>query len=118
MSSDPDVCEVPCVHEDAVKAVLGGMPELEKLFDLAELFKMLGDSTRVRILSALSLSELCVCDLAAVLGMEPAAVSHQLRLLRASRLVRARRAGKMVYYSLDDAHVEKLFEQGFKHISE
>lgn len=111
-------CEIVCVHDDAVRRVLAAMPETDKLFDLAELFKMLGDSTRVRILSALNISELCVCDLAAALGMERTAISHQLRLLRAARLVRARRAGKMVYYSLDDTHVELLFTQGFAHINE
>src|SRR2546425_6950842 len=85
---------------------------------LAETFKVLGDMTRVRILDALSRSELCVCDIARLLGLTESAVSHQLRLLRGMRLVRARRAGRMVFYSLDDQHIVGLFRQGLEHIQE
>ena len=85
---------------------------------LAETFKVLGDTTRVRILDALSRSELCVCDIATLLGLSESAVSHQLRLLRGMRLVRPRRAGRMVYYSLDDQHIVGLFEQGLEHVEE
>jgi|SRR5919201_1718077 ArsR family transcriptional regulator len=85
---------------------------------LAETFKVLGDTTRVRILDALSCAELCVCDIAALLGLSESAVSHQLRLLRSMRLVRPRRAGRMVYYRLDDAHIVDLFEQGLEHVEE
>lgn len=85
---------------------------------MAELFKALGDYTRVRILHALSVSELCVCALAEVLEMSQSAISHQLRLLRAARLVRYRKEGKNVFYALDDKHVETLLQQGFAHISE
>ena len=85
---------------------------------LAETFKVLGDMTRVRILDALSRSELCVCDIARLLGLTESAVSHQLRLLRGMRLVRARRAGRMVFYTLDDQHIVGLFSQGLEHVQE
>jgi ArsR family transcriptional regulator len=85
---------------------------------LAETFKMLGDTTRVRILDALSCSELCVCDIARLLGLSESAVSHQLRLLRGMRLVRPRRAGRMVFYALDDEHIVHLFEEGLRHVQE
>jgi ArsR family transcriptional regulator len=85
---------------------------------LAETFKVLGDATRVRILDALSRSELCVCDIAQLLGLSESAVSHQLRLLRGMRLVRARRDGRMVFYTLDDQHIVRLFEQGMEHVEE
>ena len=85
---------------------------------LAETFRVLGDATRVRILDALSRSELCVCDIARLVGLSESAVSHQLRLLRNMRLVRTRRAGRMVYYALDDQHIVRLFEQGLEHVQE
>ena len=85
---------------------------------LAETFKVLGDGTRVRILDALSRAELCVCDLARLLGLSDSAVSHQLRLLRGMRLVRPRRDGKMIFYTLDDQHIVGLFEQGLEHVEE
>src|SRR5512139_1415350 len=85
---------------------------------LAETFRMLGDATRVRMLDALAHAELCVCDLAALLGLSESAVSHQLRLLRSMRLVRARREGRMVFYALDDQHIVALFKQGLQHVAE
>jgi ArsR family transcriptional regulator len=85
---------------------------------LAETFRLLGDTTRVRILDALSRTELCVCDIARLLGLSESAVSHQLRLLRGMRVVRPRRAGRMVYYALDDQHVVGLFAQGLEHVEE
>jgi ArsR family transcriptional regulator len=85
---------------------------------LTETFRLLGDATRVRILDALSRSELCVSDLARLLGLSESAVSHQLRLLRGVRLVRPRRSGRMVFYSLDDQHIVRLFEQGLEHVQE
>jgi ArsR family transcriptional regulator len=85
---------------------------------LAETFKMLGDATRVRILDALSCSELCVCDIARLLGLSDSAVSHQLRLLRGMRLVRPRRAGRQVFYALDDEHIVRLFREGLRHVEE
>jgi DNA-binding transcriptional ArsR family regulator len=94
------------------------MPDDEMLFNLADLFKMFGDSTRVRIVSALLHSEMCVCDIAALLGMSKSAISHQLRSLRQTKLVKNRRDGKVVYYSLDDDHVKTIFAQGLSHVSE
>ena len=112
-----DTCAETLVHPDAVAAarrVVEGAP----VDALAETFKVLGDPTRARILLALSVRELCVCDLADLLGVSQSAVSHQLRLLRAHRLVRFRRDGKLVYYSLDDDHVRTLFAEGLRHVKE
>ncbi len=94
------------------------MGDEEDLRRLADLFKAFADPTRVKILRALSVSELCVCDLAAIINLSQSAISHQLRLLRMARLVKFRKAGKMVYYSLDDEHVRRLIDQGLKHIGE
>ena len=93
------------------------MPPEEKLYDLAELFKVFGDSTRIKILCALQEEVMCVCDIAALLGMTQSAISHQLRILKQAGLVKYRRDGKVVYYSLDDEHVSNIFAQGFAHIS-
>ncbi|AFV11662.1 ArsR-like transcriptional regulator [Thermacetogenium phaeum DSM 12270] len=93
------------------------MPDDECLFDLAELFKVFGDTTRVKILFALFKAEMCVCDLATLLRMSQSAVSHQLRVLKQARLVKCRKEGKMVYYSLDDEHVKQIFDQGMAHIT-
>ena len=111
-------CGCVHVHEDAVNEVLGGMPDDETLYDLAELFKAFGDSTRIKILYALFEAELCVCDIAQLLGLTQSAVSHQLRVLKNSRLVKFRRDGKTVFYSLDDDHVRKVIAQGMDHITE
>ena len=113
-----DRCEVSCIHEDKVKEVRQRMLEEEAAQSLAQLFKALGDTTRVKLLFALMQQELCVCDLAAVIGLSESAVSHQLRLLRHQKLVRFRREGKVLYYSLADKHVESLFGQGFEHVTE
>ncbi|MBM4235169.1 MAG: winged helix-turn-helix transcriptional regulator [Firmicutes bacterium] len=94
------------------------MPAEEKLYDLAELFKVFGDSTRIKIIWALFESEMCVCDIAALLNMSQSAISHQLRVLKQARLVKPRRDGKNMYYSLDDEHIEAIFYQGIKHINE
>lgn len=104
------------LHPEVVAKVAKRMPDDDSLFDLAELFKVFGDSTRVRILSALSLSELCVNDLSALLGLTQSAVSHQLRALRSAKLVRARKDGKAVYYSLDDEHVNAILALGMQHV--
>lgn len=93
------------------------MPPEKVLFRLAETFKVLGDPTRVRILYALSLEELCVCDIASLLGTTKSAISHQLRLLRSLRIVRHRKDGRIVYYSLDDSHVGNLLREGLYHIT-
>ena len=106
------------LHPDTVRAVARRMPPERQLAELAELFKVFGDSTRMRILSALSYSELCVNDLSALLGMTASAVSHQLKTLRATKLVRTRKAGKVVYYSLDDEHVNAIIAIGMQHMAE
>lgn len=110
-------CEVEAIDPERVRAVLASMIDEATTRGLAEIFRALGDPTRVKILHALAVSELCVCDLAAILGMSPSAVSHQLRLLRSLRLIRNRREGRMMYYALDDDHIEKLLAQGRDHVS-
>ena len=111
-------CDCSVIHEGLVKAVMSKMPEEESLYDLAELFKVFGDSTRIKILCALSEAEMCVCDIAVLLNMSQSAISHQLRVLKQARLVRNRKDGKIVYYSLDDNHVKEIFEQGLDHVAE
>jgi DNA-binding transcriptional ArsR family regulator len=113
-----DVCSLYSVHAESIDRVNQRLPDSSVLLRLAELFKLLGDQTRVRILMALSAAELCVCDLSEILGLKPSAVSHQLRLLRSARLVRFRREGKNVFYSLDDGHVQELFRQAAEHVQE
>jgi Predicted transcriptional regulators len=111
-------CDCTIIHEDVVRDVKSRMPEDEKLFDLAELFKVFGDTTRVKILYALFRSEMCVCDISALLNMTKSSISHQLRILKQAKLVKYRKDGKVVYYSLDDEHVRSIFDQGWEHISE
>jgi ArsR family transcriptional regulator len=106
------------IHDDVVAAVRESMPDEEVLLDMADLFKVFGDSTRVKIICALLRAEMCVCDIAALLGMSKSAISHQLRTLRQTRLVKYRREGKVVYYSLEDEHVETIFDQGLVHVNE
>jgi DNA-binding transcriptional ArsR family regulator len=115
-----DIESLDCtvIHEEVVAAVRKKMPDDELLLDLADLFKVFGDSTRVKIISALLRAEMCVCDIAALLGMSKSAISHQLRTLRQTRLVKYRREGKVVYYSLEDEHVGIIFDQGLVHVSE
>lgn len=113
-----DVCDSKVIHKEIVDEVFKHMPPEENLYDLAELFKVFGDSTRVRILYALSASEMCVCDLAALLNMKQSAISHQLRVLKQARLVKSKREGKVVYYSLKDEHVKRIFHEGYMHITE
>ena len=109
--SDQDVCQVQCLHHEVVEKARSGLAGQETIELVSRLFKMLGDPTRLSIIQALSLHELCVCDLASLLSMSQSAVSHQLRLLRTARLVRFRKQGKVVFYSLDDEHVEQLLAQ-------
>ena len=116
--SPPPCCQEEAVHEDLIRTVRGQLPPDEVLYDLAELFKMFGDSTRVKILYALLQSELCVCDIASLLDVTQSAVSHQLRVLKAAKLVKFRREGKTVYYSLADGHVIRILSQGMEHIEE
>ncbi len=113
-----DRCDCTVIHEDLVDKVKKNMPEVELLYDLAELFKVFGDSTRVKILWALDEAEMCVCDIAVLLNMTQSAISHQLRVLKQARLVKNRREGKVVYYSLDDNHVKSIFDQALIHIKE
>lgn len=111
-------CDFPVIHQDVVDLVKSKMPAEEVLFDLSEFFKVIGDSTRIRILWALDESEMCVCDIAALLQMTQSAISHQLRVLKGAHLVKHRREGKNIYYSLMDDHVKQILEQGLFHIGE
>ena len=112
------VCENNVIHEDTVKKVMEAMPDEDVLYDVAELFKIFGDSTRIRILSALAQAEMCVCDIGSVLNMTKSAVSHQLRILRQAKLVKSRRSGKEIFYSLDDGHVLSIINLALEHIQE
>lgn len=111
-------CEYLSVHQEVVDKVMKAMPPEEELFDLAELFKVFGDSTRIRILYVLFEAEMCVCDLAQLLGMTQSAISHQLQVLKKSKLVKYRREGKTVFYSLSDRHVRAILGQGMEHVTE
>lgn len=111
-------CEFMHVHEDVVAKVNQEMPDEEILYDLAELFKIFGDSTRIKILYVLFESEMCVCDIAQLLNMTQSAISHQLRALKQSKLVKYRREGKTVFYSLADSHVRTIINQGMEHVAE
>lgn len=111
-------CDEICTHGEIIGAVRPEMPVDEKLYDLAELFKIFGDTTRIRILYVLFEAEMCVCDIAEVLQMTQSAISHQLRLLKQAKLVRNRREGKTVYYALADDHVRTIIGQGMEHIEE
>ncbi|MBU3185321.1 ArsR/SmtB family transcription factor [Clostridium estertheticum] len=118
MEKDIEFCQCATVHEDEIEKVRRLIPPAETLSDLAELFKVFGDSTRIKILCVLFETEMCVCDIAALLIMTQSAISHQLRVLKNARLVKYRREGKVVYYSLDDQHVKQIFDQGLTHIKE
>ena len=111
-------CSCNIIHKDIVDKVRDLIPSNEILYNLADLFKVFSDSTRIKILCSLFQNELCVCDLAALLNMSQSAISHQLRVLKSSRLVKFRREGKVIYYSLADDHIEHIFNEGFKHVTE
>lgn len=113
-----ECCEEHCVHGDVIAEVRAKLPDVEELYDLAEFFKVFGDTTRIRILYVLFEAEMCVCDIAEMLSMTPSAISHQLRLLKQSRLVKSRRDGKTIYYSLADDHVRSIIDMGREHIEE
>src|SRR4051794_22405185 len=115
---DPDACDVFHASSDEMRAVRKALILPAMAGTLAETFRALGDPTRVRILDALARAELCVCDIATLLSFTESAVSHQLRLLCGLRLVRSRRAGRMVFYALDDDHITRLFAQGLEHVEE
>lgn len=116
--TDEFCCEENIVHEQTVREVEKTIPDEDLLYDVAELFKIFGDSTRIRILSALLSSELCVCDICSLLNMTKSAVSHQLRILRQAKLVKNRRRGKEIYYSLDDDHVASIINLALEHAKE
>ncbi len=113
-----DICECNAVHQDVIEFARANMPEEETLYDLAELFKVFGDTTRVKILCALFESEMCVCDISLLLNMTQSSISHQLRVLKNAKLVKNRKEGKSVYYSLNDDHIKHIFEQGLDHVRE
>lgn len=113
-----ELCETTCIDEQKVASVKKRLPPDQILMSLAETFRVLGDGTRAKIIYALSLEELCVCDIARLLLTTKSAVSHQLRVLRNMRLVRFRKAGKIVYYSLDDRHIVNLFSEALNHVLE
>ncbi|MDF2700867.1 MAG: winged helix-turn-helix transcriptional regulator [Haloplasmataceae bacterium] len=111
-------CDCDVIHQDVVNQVKDKMPQEDLLYDLAELFKVFGDSTRIKILWALDEAEMCVCDIAFLLNMTQSAISHQLRVLKQTKLVKNRKDGKVVYYSLIDDHIKHIFNQGLVHINE
>ena len=117
-TTEVECCSEECVHEDLLKIVNDTMPEETEFYDLAELFIVFGDSTRIRILFVLFEAEVCVCDLAEALHMTQSAISHQLRILKQNKLVNSRREGKSIFYSLADGHVRTIIAQGREHIEE
>ena len=117
-NKEVEICECTHTHRKLLEQVRKIMPDEETLYDVAELFKVFGDSTRTNIICALFESEMCVCDISALLKMTKSAISHQLRVLRQSKLVKARKKGKEVFYSLADDHIEKIFEMAIEHIKE
>ncbi|MBP1926595.1 ArsR family transcriptional regulator [Sedimentibacter acidaminivorans] len=118
MSKDELFCDCEVIHADVVDSVKKKMPEESELYDLSDFFKVLGDSTRAKIIWALDESEMCVCDIAVLLNMTKSAISHQLRSLKQANLVKYRKEGKIVFYSLADDHVKDIFEKGLEHIRE
>jgi len=118
LSKDEFVCDCDVIHAEVVDKVKERMPEERELYDLSDFFKVLGDSTRAKIIWALDESEMCVCDIAVLLNMTKSAISHQLRSLKQANLVKYRKEGKIVFYSLADDHVKDIFEKGLEHIRE
>lgn len=113
-----EVCSPTVIHKEVISEVKQNMPSEEILTDVAELFKVLGDKTRTRILHALFQSEMCVCDVANLLGMTQSSISHQFRVLKQAKLVKNRKEGKVVYYSIIDDHVKDIFNQAIEHVTE
>ena len=118
LEDDQEICESVVIHKEVVENIKTKMPDDTSLNELADFFKIFGDSTRVRILWALSLNQMCVCDIAALLNMSQSSISHQLRVLKQNKFVKNRRDGKVVYYSLLDEHISYILKQGLTHISE
>ena len=116
--NEAECCDVICIHKDRVQKVLKSMPGELLLSELADFYKVFADVTRIRILCVLLESEMCVCDLAEVLYMTQSAISHQLRVLKQMKLVKNRREGKTVFYSLADGHIQSIISQGMEHITE
>ena len=116
--TEVECCDITCIHDDKVRAVRQRMPEEERLKELADFYKVFADATRIKILWILLESEMCVCDLAEILGMTQSAISHQLRVLKQMKLVKNRREGKSMFYSLADDHVRTMIAQGREHILE
>ncbi len=118
MPDNNSICTCTTIHKDVIKKVGEQIPSSDAILELADFFKILADSTRIRILSALLHAEMCVCDITVLLNMTQSAVSHQLRLLKQARLVKNRKDGKIVYYSLDDKHIKNVLSVGFEHLRE
>ena len=118
MENKSESCSCNVIHKEVVENVKNKLPKEETLYDLAELFKVFGDSTRIKIICSLFESEMCVCDLSVLLNISQSAISHQLWVLKSARLVKFRRAGKVIYYSLDDEHIKQIFDAGLHHITE
>jgi ArsR family transcriptional regulator len=118
MINQNGVCKTLFVHEEVVTEVVESMPKEELLYDLADFFKVVGDTTRIKILHALLVAEMCVCDLSSLLNISQSAVSHQLRTLRQANLVRFRKQGKVVFYSLKDEHIRQIIQLGIQHVLE
>ena len=118
MENKSESCSCNVIHKEVVENVKNKLPKEETLYDLAEFFKVFGDSTRIKIICSLFESEMCVCDLSVLLNISQSAISHQLRVLKSARLVKFRRAGKVIYYSLDDEHIKQIFDAGLHHITE
>lgn len=118
MKSNIPVCETTVIHEDKILKIKGTMEKDDVLQNLGDFFKLLGDNTRIKILNILFYEEMCVCDIAHILNMTQSAISHQLRVLKQGRLVKYRKEGKVVYYSLDDDHVKEIVQKGLIHILE
>lgn len=116
--TEVECCDVVCVHDECIHEVLKKMPQEDILNELVDFYKVFGDTTRVKILCVLLEAEMCVCDLAELLGMTQSAISHQLRVLKQMKLVKNRREGKTVFYSLADGHIQTIINQGMEHIME
>jgi len=114
-NGDTMLCDVTAIHEDILEKVRSGLTDENLLRKMAEIFKVMNDPTRLKIINALMLSEMCVCDIAALMGTTQPTISHHLKIMRQSELIKYRRDGKTVYYSLDDGHVETLFRNGLEH---
>jgi ArsR family transcriptional regulator, lead/cadmium/zinc/bismuth-responsive transcriptional repressor len=117
-SNEIEICNCRIIHKDVVDRVKIHIPNDDVCMDLAEFYKAFADPTRIKILTALLNSEMCVCDLTSILAMTQPAVSHQLRTLKKMKLIKYRKSGKVVYYSLDDNHIEEIFKAGLNHINE